>query len=264
MTFSRSPFVKHNTKSRRIFFACMTFFVYPRLAKNICKDEMDRDNAARLIQKKAKEYIVKCFLHASCTTDDVDCPICIDSCHWGIKMACGHCFHAKCITKWLTCERSCPLCRALCEDKRVSRLQKSMANYKEILALPIESLLNFKSAIPAYMLTSIDVSVYTEQVAEKFFSRAQRNKMMIEDSQLYMIMNKWNHLMNIRRDIVLFDKRIHVLSDVKGEDRVIDCAGLTNNCMEEFVIRKKRCPSFVFTNQTVRKCCAIDSAPYGN
>ena len=191
--------------------------------KNICRHEMSESEnvAARRIQAWARAYMAKSFTNASQTCSDFDCPICIDQGSWGIRLSCKHSFHVACITKWLTCERSCPLCRAACEDVRATNLNKTLSQYKEVLNMPIETLLNFKSAIDARILGSISKIIYTEQYAERFFRIAQKNKIMLDESQLVTVMNKWNQLMNIKKEIMHFDKRISALSEINVENDVI-------------------------------------------
>ena len=40
-----------------------------------------------------------------------ECSICLSIGLDGIKLHCGHVFHAECITKWLRCKVECPNCR---------------------------------------------------------------------------------------------------------------------------------------------------------
>ncbi|KAK2986578.1 hypothetical protein RJ640_001707 [Escallonia rubra] len=42
------------------------------------------------------------------------CTVCMEgfnSCAGGKQVPCGHIYHAACITKWLSLQDSCPLCR---------------------------------------------------------------------------------------------------------------------------------------------------------
>ena len=46
-------------------------------------------------------------------TDAAECSICIapHERRGSVKLACGHCFHAPCIARWLGRARTCPVCR---------------------------------------------------------------------------------------------------------------------------------------------------------
>jgi hypothetical protein len=46
-------------------------------------------------------------------TDAAECTICIapHARRGSVKLACGHCFHAQCIARWLGRARTCPVCR---------------------------------------------------------------------------------------------------------------------------------------------------------
>jgi hypothetical protein len=46
-------------------------------------------------------------------TDAAECSICIapHASRGSVKLACGHCFHAQCIARWLGRARTCPVCR---------------------------------------------------------------------------------------------------------------------------------------------------------
>ena len=46
-------------------------------------------------------------------TDAAECSICIapHDRRGSVKLACGHCFHAPCIARWLGRARTCPVCR---------------------------------------------------------------------------------------------------------------------------------------------------------
>ena len=46
-------------------------------------------------------------------TDSAECSICIapHDRRGSVKLACGHCFHAPCIARWLARARTCPVCR---------------------------------------------------------------------------------------------------------------------------------------------------------
>ena len=46
-------------------------------------------------------------------TDAAECSICIapHARRGSVKLACGHCFHAQCIARWLGRARTCPVCR---------------------------------------------------------------------------------------------------------------------------------------------------------
>lgn len=43
---------------------------------------------------------------------DTTCAICLGDLRGGRPLACGHCFHARCITEWLERAGTCPCCRA--------------------------------------------------------------------------------------------------------------------------------------------------------
>ena len=47
--------------------------------------------------------------------DDDECAICFAAYELGsyqAHMRCGHCFHSRCLTKWLRRQPTCPVCRA--------------------------------------------------------------------------------------------------------------------------------------------------------
>ena len=71
----------------------------------------------------------------------------------GVKLMCGHTFHLCCIMKWIDCEKSCPMCRKQTEDKRILKIEKKVSMLKEIFESPIESLLNFQTAINIKLYT---------------------------------------------------------------------------------------------------------------
>eukprot|EP00931_Biecheleriopsis_adriatica_P019350 TRINITY_DN13208_c0_g1_i1.p1 TRINITY_DN13208_c0_g1~~TRINITY_DN13208_c0_g1_i1.p1 ORF type:complete len:393 (+),score=59.00 TRINITY_DN13208_c0_g1_i1:63-1181(+) len=51
-----------------------------------------------------------------------DCPICLESLHWGndlIFLPCRHCFHVTCLQPWELQSRGCPTCRAIPQPQNV-------------------------------------------------------------------------------------------------------------------------------------------------
>lgn len=67
------------------------------------------DNAIRRIKNLVKHW----NRHKRLATENLECPICLNedsnlTFRW---LECAHVFHAKCISVWFECNRSCPLCR---------------------------------------------------------------------------------------------------------------------------------------------------------
>ena len=57
---------------------------------------------------------------------DMVCAICQDSVTCATRIrACGHCFHAQCISQWLGMNARCPVCR---HDIRLTNAARSSAN----------------------------------------------------------------------------------------------------------------------------------------
>ena len=55
-------------------------------------------------------YLGMCMMCASSRT----CSVCLDALGWGDARAllpCGHCFHRKCLERWLHVSPTCPCCR---------------------------------------------------------------------------------------------------------------------------------------------------------
>ena len=57
------------------------------------------------------------FKH-KCQSDD-DCAVCLGGLlnRSVLYTPCGHCFHNKCIRKWLTKHDGCPMCRSIIDPK---------------------------------------------------------------------------------------------------------------------------------------------------
>ena len=58
-------------------------------------------------------------------TDSAECSICIapHDRRGSVKLACGHCFHAPCIARWLARARTCPVCRRSAWPERTERAE---------------------------------------------------------------------------------------------------------------------------------------------
>ena len=44
--------------------------------------------------------------------DAQECPICLVHAEAPVALACGHAFHAACVTRWLDTRATCPMCRS--------------------------------------------------------------------------------------------------------------------------------------------------------
>ena len=141
-----------------------------------------------------------------------DCPICIEDTGKGVRLQCGHSYHVHCISKW--CENTCPMCRTLHIDNRSKRIARRLHRYKSLTALPTETLLGFRSALPIQMYSQVDPSMLNDEVSQKFFAMAKRNKDILDDSLLTGVTNRWDLLFGIRKEVAQFDKRAHEFANM--------------------------------------------------
>ena len=172
---------------------------------------MNAREAVVIIQKYAREYI--CNMFTGATICSGECPICIDD-HVarGLKLKCGHEFHISCILKWVRLEQSCPLCRQKIEIPSVEQLEKTLDAYKQLLSLPVETLLGFESAISIEVLIN-DVPKVSLSEGEKFFAMVLRNP-YIDKESVYMLSKRLCTLNKIKREIEIFDNERHELNNL--------------------------------------------------
>ena len=60
-----------------------------------------------------------------------DCAICFGEYVVGsyqLLLPCGHCFHSRCVTRWLARSHTCPLCRASCDEPELPEPRASLAS----------------------------------------------------------------------------------------------------------------------------------------
>lgn len=177
---------------------------------------MDDNHAASIIQEYAKRYICSSFKDAEICSF-VECPVCIESGSWGIKLACSHTFHIGCLCRWMQCERSCPMCRAPFEDKRVTQLERDVQSFSNYLRLPIETLLDFQSAIPRHLFDTSNV-VTTSDI---FFTRAMKFSKVLDETLLLFIENRCKILADLRKQIALFDRKAASINSMSPDDLIV-------------------------------------------
>ena len=176
-------------------------------------DSFKRRRAAKILTKRIKSYLYENCIHGSRSeTDSFECSICIDSGKNGITLICGHTFHLCCIMKWIDCEKSCPMCRKQTEDKRILKIERKVLMLKEIFESPIESLLQFKSAI--------NMKLYTKYTLSNELLHALRIglKMCPENIDFKVLNMKVSMLNNINHEIELFDKCKSIMDSINFDD----------------------------------------------
>lgn len=145
-----------------------------------------------------------------------DCAICIENCSNGIMLKCGHTFHTHCILKWMKHERSCPLCRKSIEHKHVHELENYLRDFKFVLALPIESLLNFKCAVHIGSLTDLNVDYMIEN-SKTFFSKISQCA-YIKSNEANDLYDRCMTIQKIRENIKIFDNNASNVLHVSPQD----------------------------------------------
>ena len=61
--------------------------------------------------KYKNKDVLLCFHHVP--KQDVECTICLRQLYDSMTLPCEHSFHLKCIVKWLSTNKTCPLCREI-------------------------------------------------------------------------------------------------------------------------------------------------------
>lgn len=68
------------------------------------------------------------------------CAVCLNEMlgQAGLYTPCGHCFHVRCIRRWLERHETCPLCRAIIDPK--SDVVLDAPSLEELIRLILQSL----------------------------------------------------------------------------------------------------------------------------
>jgi hypothetical protein len=115
-----------------LFWACVflvvTFLCYlPNFLKYICSDDFEC-SICEIFRKKNKIHTHKVVqmtkiaprkkIVSPIKNLQNPCSICLEPITADKVQccSCGHCFHAKCIQKWLETKTTCPNCRQSCEN----------------------------------------------------------------------------------------------------------------------------------------------------
>lgn len=157
------------------------------------------------IQRAARNYLCN-SINAMKVNENALCMICMDDdTKLCVKMPCMHKFHASCISKWLMHEKSCPICRSFCEDQKRVRIEKEFEDMKELMNIPIHTLLGFSSATP--------IEVYLESFnfnlskVSQFIQKGRRNFEFIDPNILGFIETKIKMYEYLDKAIQKYDKR---------------------------------------------------------
>lgn len=99
-----------------------------------------------------------CGVHARQLAAAVECPVCLGPVKKRARasMACGHCFHARCVRAWFQRQPlTCPMCRAVCLDAAsMALLGPRMA--PKLLALTRTLPPPERAFFPSYMLAHLE------------------------------------------------------------------------------------------------------------
>lgn len=196
------------------------------------KEKENVRRAASFIQKKFRQYMCNCVNGQEVCFEGISCMICMDDdrSHCCVRLPCRHAFHSFCISKWLMYEKSCPICRVHSIDKKRRRIEAEFAIVKELLYIPVKTLLKFQSACP-FEIYSENVNLIEQTI--RFIPKGRRNFEFIDPSMLSFIENKLNLFLYLKEAIRKFNRRSALLI-VQSRDKILE------------KIRAKFCLSFEF------------------
>jgi len=194
-----------------LIFLCVlcAFFLYHAI-------QMDKDRAARIIQKHARNYL--CSLLQGTLVNYVQCPVCIENGGIGIKLRCKHEFHIGCILKWIHCDQSCPICRRYTDNTLITRMKYIHAKLIEIFKIPIETLLKFENAVDLKFFT-YDKEVYENM--EKHIRLLNNNSDCMIDDKVTIVCKKYALLIDLTQDIHLYNQRAKGIN-ISSTDLVLE------------------------------------------
>jgi hypothetical protein len=155
------------------------------------------------LQTMARRYIAKSF-DRSRPCHNQECCICIDAIRLGVRLACGHMYHTSCINKWSHHERSCPLCRQAICNPYVEKIEFTLAKYEKLFSLPIETLLEFESAVSAQLIANLCVHIMLEQ-STAFFAKVSRIGAHLDTHRARDLREKCKTLCRLKNEILDFD-----------------------------------------------------------
>ena len=107
-----------------VFLLCTVYNKCSNLLEQCCDNTHTNriHSNITIIQRKTIEQkppkIIKMTKVIPQTLEKQTCSICLEPLNNDIVQccSCGHCFHAKCIQKWLKKHDTCPNCRQSCEN----------------------------------------------------------------------------------------------------------------------------------------------------
>lgn len=86
---------------------------------------------------KVDKRIDAVFKIQSAFKNSEECAICFNRVHKNTVLDCGHCFHHKCLNKWITSgnNNNCPICRAklsICNEVKLAFYLKAMKELEQL------------------------------------------------------------------------------------------------------------------------------------
>jgi hypothetical protein len=194
----------------------------------------NESRCATVIQNRAKQYM--CSNLNGTHIHRVECTICMDDQHWGVRLPCNHSFHFACISKWLRCENSCPLCRKHTINTKIKKIQQYQTKIRNILELPIETLLNFPSALHYSFFNNI-CKEFLENL-ETYIRRLNNNSDIVQTLTLNHINAKFKHLNDIKRLVGEFDS-IQLTQNTITETNILHILTRLNLPFHQLYLRVK-------------------------
>lgn len=193
------------------------------------------DESAKIIQKYTRLYL--CKILGGTLTNDFECPVCIDKGTLGIKLSCTHKFHFHCIFKWINSDESCPLCRKHIINDNKIKMQHVLTKLKEIFKIPLETLLEFKSAINIRFF-GVDQNIFMN--LNTYVNKVYNNSNLVDDHNISVIYSKYIILKELQEYIYRFDKSSKSLIMYECSDEKINMIKDRLTLPLEYLVNRKK------------------------